>query len=180
MSRKTMITLGGVAASVLLVASLALAHGYRGAGGWGHGPGMMPYWNAPNLTPEQTAQMNKLRSEYYNDTAAVRGQLVTKHAELRALLTNPDATSAQISAKEKELLQLATQFGEKRIAYEAKVRNVLTKEQLTQLATNGGCGWGRGWGHRPELGREHGMEPGSRYPHGMGYGPGPGSNPEQP
>ncbi|HYA02421.1 MAG TPA: Spy/CpxP family protein refolding chaperone [Syntrophobacteria bacterium] len=163
MSRKTMITLGGIAASVLLVASLALAQGHMGGGDWGRGPGMMGYWHASNLTPEQVAQMTKLRSEFYNETAALRGQLAAKHAELQALMTNPDATSAQISAKEREILQLRTQFGEKRIANQAKMRNLLTKEQLTELATSGGCGFPRGGGYH------HGM--------GMGMGPGPGPGP---
>ncbi len=169
MSRRTMITLGGVAASILLVASLALAQGRMGGPGWGHGPGpgMMGYWHAPNLTPEQTAQMTKLRSEFYNDTAALRGQLAAKHAELQALMTNPDAKSEQISAKQREILQLRTQFGEKRIAYEAKMRSVLTKEQLTEMATSGGYGCGRGGGYH----RGMGMGPGGM---GMGHGPGPG------
>jgi Spy/CpxP family protein refolding chaperone len=174
MSLRTMITLGGIAASILLIASLAPAQGHMAALGWGPGEGMA-YWNAPNLTPEQIAQMNKFRSEYYNDTATVRGQLVAKHAELRALLTNPDATSAQISAKEREILQISTQFGEKRIAYEAKLRSVLTKEQLAQMATNAGYGWGRGGRYR------YGMEPAPWYHHRPGnrpgMGPGPGDEP---
>jgi Spy/CpxP family protein refolding chaperone len=140
---------------------------------------MMGYWNAPNLTPEQIAQMTKLRSEYYNDTAAVRGQLVAKHAELRALLTNPDATSAQISAKEKEILQIRTQFGEKRIAHDAKMRSVLTKEQLTEMATSGAYGCPRGGGYHRGMGMGHGPGmgmgpgPGPGYHRGMDYGPGP-------
>lgn len=174
MSRKTMITLGGIAASVLLVASLALAQGHMGGPGWGHGMGM-GYCHVQNLTPEQVTQMTKLRSEFYNDTAAIRGQLAAKHAELQALLTNPDAKSEQISAKQREILQLRTQFGEKRIANQSKMRNLLTKEQLAQMAETGfGCGRGggyhRGMGMGPGMGMGHGMGP------GMGRGPGPGSH----
>ena len=159
MSRKTMMIIG-VAASVLLLASLALAQGHMGGPGWGHGRGMA-YWHAPNLTPEQMAQMNKFRNEFYNDSAAVRGQLAAKDAELRALTGNPDATSEQIAAKQKEILQIRTQFGEKRIAYEAKLRSVLTKDQLTQMATS----------------PEYGCERGGRYHHGMGMGGGMGMGP---
>jgi hypothetical protein len=140
---------------------------------------MMGYWHAPNLTPEQVAQMTKLRSEFYNETAALRGQLAAKHAELQALMTNPDATSVQISAKEREILQLRTQFGEKRIANQAKMRNLLTKEQLTELATSGGCGFPRGGGYHHGMGMEHGpgmgtgMGPGPGFHHGMEAEPGP-------
>jgi zinc resistance-associated protein len=190
MSRKTMISLGGIAAGVLLVASLALAQGYMGGHGWEHGMGM-GYWHVQNLTPEQVTQMTKLRSDFYNETAAIRGQLAAKRAELQALLTNPDAKSEQISAKETEILQLRTQFGEKRIANQAKMRNILTKEQLAQLAETG-FGRGRGgWYHRgmgPGAGPASGMGPGKGMGPGPGYqygmpggpgGPGPGPNPTQ-
>jgi Spy/CpxP family protein refolding chaperone len=179
MSRKTMMTLGGIAASVLLVASLALAQGYMGGPGWGHGKGM-GYWNVQNLTPEQVTQMTKLRSEFYNETAAIRGQLAAKHAELQALLTNPDSKSEQIAAKEREILQLRTQFAERRIANQAKMRNILTKEQLAQMAEAGfGCGRG-GWYHHGEgIGPGMGMGPGPGYHHGMPGGPGTGPNPPQ-
>jgi Spy/CpxP family protein refolding chaperone len=190
MSGRTMLTLGGVAAATFLLASLALAQEWRmGGPGWerGSGPGLMGYWHVPNLTPDQVARMNKFRSEYYNDTAAVRGQILAKHAELKALMTNPNATSEQISAKQREILQLRTQFGEKRIAYEAKLRSVLTKEQLTQMATSDGYGWGRGRGYRRGMGMGPGgmgagpgVGPGPGYPPGPGFGPGPPPNPEQP
>jgi zinc resistance-associated protein len=149
----------------------------------------MAYWHAPNLTPEQMAQMNKFRNEFYNDSAAVRGQLAAKDAELRALMGNPDATSEQIAAKQKEILQIKTQFGEKRIGYEAKLRSVLTKEQLTQMATSPqyGCergglyhhGMGHGMDMGPGMGRGMGMGPGPGYHRGMPGGPGSGPNPPQ-
>ena len=177
MSRKTMITLGGVALGVLLVASLAWAQGRMGGPGWGHGLGM-GYCHVQNLTPEQVTQMTKLRSEFYNETAAIRGQLAAKDAELRALMTNPDATSEQISAKQREILQLRTQFAEKRIANQAKMRGTLTKEQLTQMAEAGpgyGCGRGggyhRGMGMGPGMGKGPGMGYGPGYHHGMYHGP---------
>ena len=183
MSRKTMMTLGGVALGVLLVASLAWAQGYMGGPGWGHGMGM-GYCHVQNLTPEQVTQMTKLRSEFYNETAAVRGQLAAKHAELQALLTNPDAKSEQISAKQREILQLRTQFGEKRIANQAKMRNILTKEQLTQMAETGfGCGRGGGYHHGmgmgPGMGPGMGMGPGPGPHHGMPGGPDMSPNPPQ-
>jgi zinc resistance-associated protein len=179
MSRKTMM-LVGLVAGVLLVASLALAQGYMGGPDWGHGRGMA-YWHAPNLTPEQMAQMNKFRNDYYNDSAAVRGQLAAKHAELRALTGNPDATPAQIAAKQKEILQIRTQFGEKRIAYEAKLRSVLTKDQLTQMATSPayGCGPGGRYHHGMGVGPGWGMGPGPGYHPGMPGGPDTGPNPPQ-
>ena len=182
MNRKMKFTLGAVAAMVLLVASLALAQGRMRGPDWKSGAGM-GYCHAPDLTQDQMGKMNKLRAEFYNDTAAVRGQLAAKHAELQALMANPDATAEQLTGKQKEILQLRTQFAEKRITHDAKMRGVLTKEQLTQMAGYGfGCGRGggyhRGMGMGPGPGPHHGMGmgPGGGPPPPMGMGPGPGEH----
>jgi Spy/CpxP family protein refolding chaperone len=166
--------------SLLLTASMALA---GGPGGESMGPGH-PYgsrglgYYIPDLSQEQIAQMTKLRSQFYNDTAGLRGEMVTKRIELRALLANPEATPEQIAAKEKEILQLRTQFAEKRIALQAKMRGLLTKEQLDRMAAWApGAGFGFGWRHH------HDYSPGMRGYYGPGRGmgqgnddPGPGSN----
>ena len=166
MKHRKLTTVGLILVGLVLVSSLALAQGPMSGSGWGHGRGPgagSGYCYAPDLTEEQITQLNKLRSDFYNDTAALRGQMATKRAELRALMINPEATPDEIGAKQKEILHLRTQFAEKRITHQAKMRGVLNKEQLRQL---GGWGRGPGFGH------------GWRHHHGYGPGKGMGNDPE--
>jgi Spy/CpxP family protein refolding chaperone len=170
MKHAKMAAAGVIVLTLMLAASLTLAQAPSRMGrgdGDRDGPGG-PCYNVPNLTQEQVAEMTKLRTQFYNDTAALRGQMVTRRIELRALLTNPEATPDQIAAKQRELLQLRTQLGEKRIANQAKMRGLFTKEQLSQMGKWGpGTGFGRGWMH--PRGHGQGM---------MGYGPGGSRGPD--
>jgi Spy/CpxP family protein refolding chaperone len=134
------------------------------------GPGMH-YYYAPDLTEEQRAQMIKLRSDFLNDTAAIRGQMVTKKTQLKALRANPDSTPEEIAAKQMEILKTKTEFSEKRIAHQAKMRGVLTKEQLKQMSDKG-YGWGQRRGKHQRWGCDGGP--------GQGAGPGPGYKPNCP
>ncbi len=161
MKFKKMTVAAVVSTIVLFVASLAMAHG-PGRGGWrGGGMGMgfgQQYLSALDLTQEQRSEMNRLRSQFLNETAELRGKLMVKKIELRALISNPEAKSEEIIAKKREILKIRTEFAEKRIAHQARMRTVLTKEQLGQIGDWGfGRGYGRGWKHGRGWGQGHGM-----------------------
>lgn len=163
MRHKKMTVVAVASAVLLFVASLALAHG-PGRGGWrGGGMGMgfgQQYLSALDFTQEQRSEMNGLRSQFLNETAELRGKLMVKKIELRALIFNPEAKSEEIIAKKREILKIRTEFAEKRIAHQARMRAVLTKEQLSQIGDLGfSRGYGRGWKH----GRGMGQSWGSRY-----------------
>jgi Spy/CpxP family protein refolding chaperone len=169
-----MIGVGIMIIGLVLMAITAQADRRKmGGDHWGdmeRGAGMH-YYYAPDLTEEQRAQMVKLRGDFLNETASLRGQMVTKKTQLEALRSNPDATPEEIAAKQMEILKIKTEFSEKRIAHQAKMRGVLTKEQLKQMSDKG-YGWGRGPGHHQGWGRGGGP--------GQPRGPGPGYKPDCP
>jgi Spy/CpxP family protein refolding chaperone len=130
----------------------------------GHGPG----WKGEcgresgdpgkisNLTPEQKAKFQELRRKFNEETAQLRGALVTKRIELQSLWTNPNPDPKAIMDKEKELRDLQNQMRDKAVQKMLEARKLLTPEQLAEFGS--GCG----------MGLEHGQMMG----HGrmMGYG----------
>ncbi len=166
------LTTGAVAiAGLLFISSLALAHwpgkGERWGGGMGSGLGMH-YFSALDLTKEQRSEFNRLRFEFLNETAEFRGKVVASRTELRALIANPEAKTEEISAKKREILKIRTELAEKHIDHQAKMRAVLTKEQLSQM---GNRSPGRGYGHGRMQGRGWGRGMGMGMGRGGGYGP---------
>ena len=110
--------------SLVVVLALALTLGLAasswarpgGGMGGGMGCGMM---GAMNLTPDQAGKLFDLKEKFRNDTAAVRKQMMVKHAELAALWKAEKPDQAAIAAKQKELNALRDQMQEKRTAFQA-------------------------------------------------------------
>jgi Spy/CpxP family protein refolding chaperone len=153
---KMVIALGLVAVLVLGITYVyAQSPGY-GRTGWGYGK-----WSS--LTPEQEGKLQGLRQKFNDETAQLRGTIITKRLELQSLWTNPKADSKSIQEKEKELRSLQDQMTEKAAQFKLEARNILTPDQLAQI----GPGWGRGG-----FGRGYRMGPG--YGMGRSYGMGPG------
>ena len=145
--------------SLLLVLALALSLGLAGSvgaqpmgKGMGHGPGMM------NLTPEQAGKIFDLKEKMHADTAALRKQMMVKHAELAALWKAEKPDQSAIQAKQKELNGLRDQMQEKMTAFRLEAK---------KIAPNFEMGMGRGYGKG--MGGCCGMGKG---PGGMGMGPG--------
>ena len=160
--RKTIVLLGLVALMVLGVA-------YAYAQGPGFGPGhrgmhSQESWSpkVSNLTPEQKAKFQELRRKLNDETAQLRGNILTKRLELQSLWTNPKADPKAILDKEKELRDLQNQMRDKAIQSKLEARKILTPEQLAEFGT----GWGMGRG----FGKGHGMGPGMGRGMGHGYG----------
>jgi len=161
--KKTLLALSLIAVLILGVAyvyaqgpvrSPGQGPGWKGERGWEAGnPGRFS-----NLTPEQKTKFQELRRRFNEETAQLRGALVTKRVELGSLWTNPNADPNAIMAKEKELRDLRNQMQDKAVQMRLEARKVLTPEQIAEL----GPGMGR------ELGRGHKMG------HGRGMGPGYG------
>jgi Spy/CpxP family protein refolding chaperone len=160
--RKTIVALG-LAAIMLLGVTYAYAQGP--AFGPGYGPGHRPGWGYgkwSSLTPEQQTKIQELRQKFNDETAQLRGTMLTKRLELRSLWTNPKADPKAILDKEKEFRTLQDQLRDKGVQFKLEARKVFTPEQLAQF----GSGWGMGRG----FGRGHMMG----YGPGMGYGMGRG------
>ena len=147
-----------------LITVLILGVTYVYAQGPGHGPG----WRGEhgresgdpgkfsNLTPEQKAKFQELRRKFNDETAQLRGTLVTKRVELQSLWTNPNADPKAIMDKEKELRDLQNQMKDKALQVKLEARKFLTPEQIAEFGQHRGMGHGRG--HM--MGQDHGMGPG--------------------
>ena len=134
--------------ALALVATVALARGP----GFGAGPG---YGTPPipNLTANQSAQIQALRDSFLKETEPLQKELYAKTTELRKLWSTPNADSAAIKAKQNEIFGLQTQLQEKATSFRLEVRKVLTPEQLAQLpAFSQGAGFGPGRGFGPPMG----------------------------
>jgi len=163
--KKTIVALGLVAVMVLGVA-YAFAQGP--GQGPGPGPGHRPGWGHEkwsSLTPEQQTKVQELRQKFNDETAQLRGTMLTKRLELQSLWTNPKSDSKAILEKEKEFRGLQDQMKDKAVQLKLEARTILTPDQLSQFGP--GLGMGRGFGGGRMMGGRHGMGRG-------GMGPGHG------
>jgi Spy/CpxP family protein refolding chaperone len=170
--KKKLIALG-------LVAIMLLGVTYVYAQGPSMGPGhrgmrSQESWcpKVSNLTPEQKAKFQELRGKLDDETAQLKGNMLTKRLELRSLWTDPKADPKAIMEKEKELRDLQNQMRDKMIQYKLEAREILTPEQLAEFGSH----WGMNHGYGMRHGMGHGMGPGMEHEwgpgmgHGMGYG----------
>ena len=145
--KKTTIVGLGLVLALALAATAALAWGPgfgRGFGGPGFGSPPIP-----NLTAEQSAQIQALRDSFLKEMEPLQNVLWTKRTELRTLWSNPNTDPAEITAKQKEIWDLQSNLQEKAANLSLDIRKVLTPEQLAQLpafARGAGFGPGRGFG----------------------------------
>jgi Spy/CpxP family protein refolding chaperone len=155
--KKTMIALGLVAV-MLLGISYAYAHGpgfFKGPTGkysqeyWGPG-------KVSSLTPEQEAKFQELRQKFNEETAQLRGALLTKRLELQSLWRNPEADSKAIMDKERELRDLQNQMRDKIVQNMLEARKLLTPEQIMTFGQGFRKGLRFGEGRRMGWGYERG------------------------
>ncbi len=163
--------------SLLLVLALALSLGLAASvwaqpmgKGMGHGPGM------GNLTPEQAGKIFDLKEKMHADTAALRKQMMIKHAELGALWKAEKPDQNAIQAKQKELNGLRDQMQEKMTAFRLEAKKI-----APDFGTGMGMGMmGEGCGMGPGPGMGRGRGPGMGMGPGAGGGKGPGDVPPPP
>lgn len=151
-----------------LIAALILGVTYVYAKDPGDGPGRGPGWRGEhrresgdpgrfsNLTQEQKTKFQELRRKFVEETAQLRGALLTKRIELQSLWTNPNADPKAIVDKEKESRDLQNQMKDKALQMKLEARKFLTPEQIQES----GPGMGRGFGRGHMMGHGRGMGPG--------------------
>ena len=150
--KKTTIVGLGLILVLALVATVALARGPGFGPGFGRGfgepaSGVPPI---PNLTGEQSAQIQALRDGFLKEIEPLQKEVYTKGTELRNLWQSPNPDQATIAAKQKEMFSLQSQLQEKATNLGLEIRKVLTPEQLAQLpAFNQGAGLGPSAGFGP-------------------------------
>lgn len=143
----------------------------RGGKGLGAGSGFGP--NCPlgvNLTQDQLARLNTLRSDFLKDTAAIRTDMYRKQLELESLLLEPSADAGKAGKLQADLSALESQIEQKQLQFQFDARKVLTPEQISQLPP--GCNFGMGFCGR---GYGYGGGRGFRGGRGQGYGCGMGN-----
>ena len=161
---KKTLTIIGIMVLVAAIALPVMAQGPgqgRGRMMQGYGPGdpaNCPRYGAwdEKLTDEQRTQLEKLHQKFFDETAAVRSQMVSKQSELNILMntSNPDLEKAK--ALQKEISDLKGKMGQERIKLFAEERKINPDARF-------GMGWGRG-----------GMKGGGPCGGGMGHGRGMG------
>jgi len=147
--KKTTIIGLGVALGLALAATVALAWGPGFEPGFGRGfrgPAFVVP-PIPNLTAEQSAQIQTLRDGFLKEVEPLQKELYAKASEFRSLCQTPNSDQAAIAAKQKEIFNLQSQLHEKATNLGLEIRKLLTPEQLAQLpAFSQGAGFGPGAG----------------------------------
>ena len=143
--------------SLLLVLALALSLGLAASvwaqpKGKGMGPGMK------TLTPEEAGKIFDLKEKLHTDTAALRKQMMVKHAELAALWAAEKPEESAIQAKQKELNALRDQMQEKMTAFEFEAKKIAPSYHVGM-----GREYGYGYGLRYGSGSRHGHGPRRRW-----------------
>jgi Spy/CpxP family protein refolding chaperone len=139
--------------SIAVVLALALTLGLAAsswAGPWGGGMGGGRC--AMNLTPDQAGKFFDLKEKFRNDTAAMRKDMMIKHAELAALQKAEKPDQAAITAKQAEVKALWTQMQEKRTAFQAEAGKISPDLAKGFGPRKGGHGRGMGPGGCPMVG----------------------------
>ena len=143
--KKTIIVGLGLALSLALIATVALAWGPGFGPGFGRGSVGPAYGSPPipNLTSEQSAQIQALRDAFLKEIEPLRNDLWTKRTELQTLWADPKTDPAVITAKQKEIWDLQSQLQEKAANLALNIR---------KFADTGAVGsttclwsWGRLW-----------------------------------
>ncbi len=153
---KKLITITGILVLTAIIAYPVFAWGphwgamHGGMGYWGHGPGYC--WGGSgaygNLTPEQQIKLNKLRQDFFNETAKLRSELWAKHAELNALLSSPNPDEQKVKGLQAQINSLRDQLSQKRLDFDLQARKIVPNTP----GPNGGPAYGM-----------------YRGPHGPGY-----------
>jgi zinc resistance-associated protein len=147
---KRLITGLGIVILAGAIAIPAFAHGpnkgkgYYGRGHWGGGPGQcwQDSMGHENITDEQRSQLQKLHQDFYDKTATLRTDIMSKRAELGILLNTSNPDSEKAKALQKEISDLRAQMDQERITFQLESRKI-----APDLRLGGGYGHQRGRGH---------------------------------
>jgi Spy/CpxP family protein refolding chaperone len=164
--KKTIIIGLSLVLGLALVATVALAWGPGFGPGFGRGFGGPAYGTPPipNLTADQSAQIQALRDGFLKGNESLQKELLSKGQELRSLWSTQNADPAAIKAKQNEISDIRSQLQDKATNLGLEIRKVLTPEQLAQMpAFSQGAGVGPGAGFGP---RGFGPPMGMRGPFG--------------
>ena len=102
----------------------------------------------PDLTAEQTTQIQKLKLEFEKAILALQTDMKTKRLEFCGLIVE-HADQKKLEAKIDEIAKVSANIQKKALAQRNEIRNLLTDEQkkfFDQKCSGLGCGGGMGCG----------------------------------
>jgi len=147
---KRTLTIIGTILLVVAIATPAFARGrgeatpHGGMGGPEHpmfsGAQSRPVKGAfDKLTEEQRSQLDKLGQKFFDETAQLRAEIISKQAELKILLgtSNPDLEKAK--ALQKEISELGAKMAQEKLNFLFEARKISPDLPL-------GRGFGMGYG----------------------------------
>jgi Spy/CpxP family protein refolding chaperone len=140
-------------AAVIFALFMLMSAGKALADPWSRGMGPMyqrPYVNK-DLTPEQSAKLEKLRQDLWKEIAPLRQELGAKKVEMRLLDSNSKTEAALIDGLRKDIQGLQEKIREKNFNYRVRCQDLLTPEQPDSFSSFGpgrGRGFGKGWRDR--------------------------------
>ena len=164
---KKLATTLGILVLVAVLAAPVFAHRWGKGESYG-GPGYC--WRDSeqygSLTESQRAELDKLKQNFFNDTAKLREEIWTKSAELNTMLNSANPDANKVRALQKDISNLRAKMSEKRVNFELEARKIAPNARS-------GRGYGGGYGYRGH----HGPHYGHHGPYGYrgqtgGYGPG--------
>jgi Spy/CpxP family protein refolding chaperone len=106
-------------------------------------------WKKLNLTDEQKAKIEAIRTAAQKDIRPLREKLFDKSVELRRLWLQANPDKEKITIAQKEARKLRDQIGDIITVKRLEIRKVLTPEQNEKLANSH---WDRGPGFGPRGG----------------------------
>ncbi len=136
-------------AALLFLLFMLMSAGKALAEPWGRGMGSrleQGFFENDGLTPEQSAKMEKIRKDYWKETAPLRQELGAKKLELRLFDSSSNTESARIFSLRKDIQDLQGKIREKNLQYWFHCQDLLTPEQQDSVSSFGpGRRAGRGW-----------------------------------
>jgi len=161
---KTKKQLLGIILAIALIISSGISVNAQNSG-----KGMLN--NIPNLTEEQTAKIEALKTPHMKEMLPLKNQMAEKKAQLTTLTTAEKADMDAINKKIDEIGTLKTQMLKKREAHKQDIRKILSEEQRLMFDMHQGNCKGKG-----QMGEGKGMRKGNG-PHGKGMGMRDGNGP---
>ncbi|MFH0788588.1 MAG: periplasmic heavy metal sensor [Pseudomonadota bacterium] len=141
-------------AAIIFSLIMLMSAGKALADPWGRGMGLKlgqrPYVNE-DLSPEQSAKMEKIRQNHWKEIAPFQQELGAKRAEIRLLDSNLKTEAARIDSLRKDIQDLQEKIREKNFNYRCRWQDLLSPEQRDSVSAFGpgrGRGSGRGWRDR--------------------------------
>ena len=154
MNRLSVLFIMFLMAALIFFLFMLMSAGKALADPWGRGMGPrlgQRLYVDDDLTPDQSAKMEKMRLDHWKEVAPLRQELGAKRAEMRLLDAGSKAEAARMESLRKDIRDLQEKIREKNVNYRLECQDLRTPEQQgpgSSFSPGRGRGAGRGWKDR--------------------------------